>query len=362
MDKIKIKLFSILKKIKDLKHKNIKLFTILLLIILIIVLVLLGLFGPKGENQQSTVSLLKVGNGNCMVIQSGDDIYLYNAGSDKENETAIEDYLESKKIKHVNGLILANNKKNNINRAKKIINIYKIKKVYMSSFGDNNSSYLSLLDFLDKNKNIKVDYPNMNDEISLVHGSIKFIQSNNKYETLEDASLCIEYKDDRMLNVYAMGDVTPIAEKDIIKNYIKKEEPKTQQVNYVVVSNHGGKNTSTSDLLKSLNCNTVLISCKNSDSLPVDDLKKYLSDIQGFFYDTKNSNIEINSIKDSGVSVSTSVTPVDKDKIDTNYDRYESREEEIKTHKYVGNRNTYLFYDNTNPIVMIISGGNITYF
>lgn len=115
-------------------------------------------------------------------------------------------------------------------------------------------------------------------------------------------------------------------------------------------------------MLKSLNCNTVLISCKNSDSLPVDDLKKYLSDIQGFFYDTKNSNIEINSIKDSGVSVSTSVTPVDKDKIDTNYDRYESREEEIKTHKYVGNRNTYLFYDNTNPIVKTISDGNITYF
>ena len=75
----------------------------------------------------------------------------------------------------------------------------------------------------------------------------------------------------------------------------------------------------------------------------MDDLKKYLSEIQGVFYDTKNSNIEINSIKDSGVSVSTSVTPVDKDKIDTNYDRYESREEEIKTHKYVGNRNTYLF-------------------
>ena len=37
MDKIKIKLFLILKKTKDLKHKNIKLFTILLLIILIIV-------------------------------------------------------------------------------------------------------------------------------------------------------------------------------------------------------------------------------------------------------------------------------------------------------------------------------------
>ena len=367
-NKIDLKNLSIPKtniksKLKELKQKNKKKFVCVLVIVVVAFMVLLGVFGPKGTSPKSFVSLIGVGNGESMLIQSGNYIYLYNAGSDKEHETAIEDYMRYKGIERLDGIILANNKSRNINRTKKLVKKFDVRNIYMSSFGDNNKAYLSLLDYLDNNKKIKVHYPKMNDKISLTYGDITFIQSDNEYKTMEDASLCIEYTDDRKMSVYAFGDITPTAENDIINNYFKKKKNKFNYAHYVVASNQGRNNTTTYKLLKKVKADTVLVSCSLDDEdLPINELNNAADKNGSDIYVTRNSNIEIDSVKNAGVSVSTTMTDIRYTSTQIKVNNFVSRENEITKHKYVGNRNTYLFYDNTDPIISTISDSNLTYF
>lgn len=347
------------KKLKKKICKTVKKHPKSLLCLFVVVLMfLLWLIWTINIPTTSQINIVSVGKANCVIIQSGHNVWLYNAAEDKNSNRAIQEYLEYRDITHIDGIILANNKSKNLNKAQDLIDKYNIRNIYMSSFGDNNKYYKNLLSYIESRSYINVHYPHQGDKITLDRGAIDFIQSNKIYKTVEDASLCIRYKDDYGIIVYGLGDITPIAEKDVIKKLKSEESNGKFTIKYVIASNNGVGKTTTKDFLEAAESNSVIVSNTKASK----SLEKDVESLQGIIQLTADkSNIEILSTK-GGSGVSSSTTIINKTDEEIKQERKDDREKKINKYEYVGNSNVHLYYKHDDPIIKTIEDCFIMYF
>ena len=190
--------------------------------VIVIILVILGLiistFIFSSKKTDSEVTMIDVGEAQSIVLKNGQDVVLYDAGSDDLHKTAIDDYMSYSKTDKIDTLILSHNDIQNINNAIFVIEKYDIQKIYMSDFGNGSKTYKRLLKFINE-KNIEVINPHFGDNFKIGDGTIEFINPDKTYKNRNDASLCIRYIDKYGLSVIATGDASDIVEKDIIKSY-----------------------------------------------------------------------------------------------------------------------------------------------
>ena len=144
--------------------------------IIVIILVILGLiistFIFSSKKTDSEVTMIDVGEAQSIVLKNGQDVVLYDAGSDDLHKTAIDDYMSYSKTDKIDTLILSHNDIQNINNAVFIIEKYDIQKIYMSDFGNGSKTYKSLLKFINE-KNIKVINPHFGDNFKIGDGTIE---------------------------------------------------------------------------------------------------------------------------------------------------------------------------------------------
>lgn len=87
--------------------------------VIVIILVILGLiistFIFSSKKTDSEVTMIDVGEAQSIVLKNGQDVVLYDAGSDDLHKTAIDDYMSYSKTDKIDTLILSHNDIQNIN-------------------------------------------------------------------------------------------------------------------------------------------------------------------------------------------------------------------------------------------------------
>lgn len=341
--------------------------------IIVIILVILGLiistFIFSSKKTDSEVTMIDVGEAQSIVLKNGQDVVLYDAGSDDLHKTAIDDYMSYSKTDKIDTLILSHNDIQNINNAVFIIEKYDIQKIYMSDFGNGSKTYKRLLKFINE-KNIEVINPHFGDNFKIGDGTIEFINPDKTYENRNDASLCIRYIDKYGLSVIATGDASDIVEKDIIKSY-GINQYNTNEIkyhNYIIAGRRGSSYATSDYFLSSIQPEGVLISSGDYDTYKHPS-KKLIERLEqkniAYFKTNESSTIQLKS-NETGISVSTIAIPKANEVImtDKKAEQYaiNVRKQAIAEAKYIGNRNTMHYFKNDNPKVDKITDSSITYF
>lgn len=359
---------NIFKRVKHFIKSHKKLFIGITIIIFVICLLIL-FFARESQPNKSSITVLDVGNAECIFIKSGNEYVIYDAGYDENHKTTIDDYIRTYQIKNIKALILSHNDKNNINGAEYLLEKYNIDSLYMSNYGGSSQAYKKLLEFIEEN-DINVLYPNQGSKIVLYDGVITFIQPDNiEFVNNDDASLCIQYQDSRLNRTIMTGGASSIVEKEILK-YVKKidkdksDEDMFYTRNFLIMGRNGSDNATSKSWVEYFNPEMLLAST-SSEQLS-DRLTKLFAEMGKAYSLTSNSStIEI-VFDDSGFSMSSINVPTIEEsfKSESEAQQYakDIRKEEIENHPYVGNRNTNIYYDHDNPIVDTIMDSYITYF
>lgn len=339
-------------------------------VVIMICVCLLGMFLFK-ENvlEQSSITVLDVGKGNCTFIKSGNEYIVYDAGYDEEHETTIDDYIRTYEIDNISTLILSHNDKYNINGAVSLMKKFDIDRIYMSSYGGNSNAYKELLEYIDSH-DIDVINPAQGDKIVLFDGVITFVQPDNiQFVDNDDASLCIQYLDSRSNRTFMTGGASSVVEKEILK-YVKKQDSKLDEdelfytKNYLILGKNGSDKASCKEWIQYMNPEFILVSTTNEKLS--DRLEQLFAQLGKIYTSTATSSTMELVFNNQGCSMSSMSIPTEQESLKTEEEAQEYadnlRKSEIESHPYVGNRNTYIYYDHDNPIVETIMDSYITYF
>lgn len=359
---------DLIKKISRFKNTHKKSIVCCLLLIIVICFLLM-LFIKESQPNSSTITVLDVGNGECIIIKSGNEYVIYDAGYDDNHKTTIDDYMRTYNIDNIKALILSHNDKNNINGAVSLLKNYDIDTLYMSSYGGSSQSYKDLLDYIEQN-DVDVSYPNQGSKIILFDGVITFIQPENiEFVDNDDASLCIQYEDARLNRTFMTGGASSVVEKEILK-YVKKQDSKKSDEdlfytrNFLVMGRNGSDKATCKEWIEYFNPDMLFASTTNEELS--DRLTQMFAQLgKTYALTSTSSTIEI-KFEESGFSMSSISVPTVQESFKSEKEAQEYaeeiRKEEIENHPYVGNRNTYIYYDSDNPIVDTIMDSYITYF
>lgn len=359
---------SILDKASKFKNEHKKGLTIALVII-VCVCFLGVLLTNKKQVQESIITVLDVGKGECIFIKSGNEYAIYDAGYDESHKTAIDDFIRTYEVSNIKALILSHNDKYNINGAVSLLKNYDVDNLYMSEFGGNSKAYDQLLDYIDK-ANIKVNYPKQGDKIILFDGTITFIQPDNiQFVDNDDASLCIQYQDSRYNRTYMTGGASSVVEKEILK-YVKKLDKKIDEQDnfysskYLILGRNGSAKASSEEWIKYHNPDLILASTDKQELSS--RLTKLFAQLgKSYTLTSTSATMQLVFTKD-GCTMSSMTIATQEESFNSEEEAHEYamnlRKKEIENHPFVGNRNTNLYYDHDNPIVDTIMDSYITYF
>lgn len=165
-----------------------------------------------------TASFIDVGQGDCILIQVNGQNILIDTGEENQY-SKVEKVLKDKKISTINHFIITHPDSDHMGGADKIIDKFKVEKVYLSEFTKSTNEYKELIKSLDDNK-IKPIYPKSGDKLNLGAGVKATVLSpkNNKYEDSNASSIVLklDYYENSFLFT---GDIDAKVEKEIMDSY-----------------------------------------------------------------------------------------------------------------------------------------------
>lgn len=198
------------------------------------------------------VHYMDVGQGDATLITCGGHAMLIDAGDDTKG-TAIQNYLQKRKIKELDYLILTHPDADHIGGAPVIITKFNIDKVFVSNYEKDTKTYQKLIQALD-DKRLKYTTPAVGSEYALGTATITILAPNGKYDDPNEASIAcvIQNGDNRFLFT---GDAGEEAEKDMIDSGEKLA------ADVYKAGHHGSKYSSSSEFMKAVKPSYAVISC-----------------------------------------------------------------------------------------------------
>lgn len=189
------------------------------------------------------VHYMDVGQGDATLITCGGHAMLIDAGDDTKG-TAIQNYLQKRKIKELDYLILTHPDADHIGGAPVIITKFNIDKVFVSNYEKDTKTYQKLIQALD-DKRLKYTTPAVGSEYALGTATITILAPNGKYDDPNEASIAcvIQNGDNRFLFT---GDAGEEAEKDMIDSGEKLA------ADVYKAGHHGSKYSSSSEFMKAV--------------------------------------------------------------------------------------------------------------
>ena len=219
------------------------------------------LYSSYSVNRSTTgiLSVIDVGQGQCISIFSGDDTYIIDCGSSKNDGSAGEtagEYLQSCGRFSADALILTHLHKDHTNGISTLLEYIDIKEIIIPANTPDEDGMLeeicnaavkkgTTIEFLDSDYILN---PNRSLSISLYPPNSK--DSGEANELCLFAKVTVDGYD-----TLISGDSGSDAEIDFIKKHPIKD------AELLIVGHHGSKYSSTEEYLSSIGCNTAVISC-----------------------------------------------------------------------------------------------------
>lgn len=258
--------------------KNKKLIYILFLALFLII-----------PNKNVKISMLDIGQGDCIVIQNKKSTYLVDGGSSNIKNVykyRLEPYLLSNGISKIDACFISHSHIDHINAIVDMIENKKIKinKIYLSKIVNKDKMYIEL-EKQAKRNNIFIEYVKYGDNINL--GLLKFqiIHPTDNYNAKEinSYSMCfnLKYKN---FNMLFTGDLLPDGEINVIKN------TNLSNIDVLKVAHHGSKYSTTDAFIKKISPKVSIISCseKNMYNHPSKDTINRIKKTGSKVYITKD--------------------------------------------------------------------------
>ena len=203
------------------------------------------------------VHFIDVGQGDSTLITCGEHAMLIDAGDDTKG-TAIQNYLQKRKIKKLDYLILTHPDADHIGGAPVIITKFDIDKVFVSNYEKDTKTYQKLIQALD-DKRLKYTTPGVGSQYTLGTAVITILAPNDKYDNPNDASIALIIKNGSNKFLFT-GDAGEDAEKDILDNRI------SITADVYKVGHHGSKYSTSKDFFKAVKPTYAVISCSKDNS------------------------------------------------------------------------------------------------
>ncbi len=265
-----------------------------------------GYNDAKGNEENTSVSgdlkiyFIDVGQGDSILIKTGDDTMLIDAGNNADGEKLVN-YFKGMGITKFNYVIGTHAHEDHIGGMDEIINNFDINKFYMPNAITTTTTFEDVLDALNA-KEIKFETPNIDDEFDLGDAKVKVLYTGTDTSDLNASSIVLKitYGENKFL---LMGDAPTSVEERILDN----DEDVTADV--LKVGHHGSSYSTSDDFLSEVNPSYGVISVglNNSyghpssttlDKLLNKDITVYRTDEKGTIIMTSNgTTISVDTVK-----------------------------------------------------------------
>jgi len=210
------------------------------------------------QSSELKVHFIDVGQGDSILIQSGDHDMLVDAGENDQGDTVVT-YLHSQGIDKLDYVIGTHPHSDHIGGLDNVINNFSIGKVILPPVEHTTKTYEDVLDAI-SSQGLKITKPVVGDSYQLGNASFQIIAPNGNYaDDLNNWSIGIKLTNGS--NSFVMcGDVENKAEADICTNGIDISAD-------VLKLGHHGSSTSTGDaFLNKVNPKYAVVSCGMGNS------------------------------------------------------------------------------------------------
>lgn len=256
--------------------------------ILFFIVLLMVCFVPEEE---PGISMLDVGQGDCIYMNTGEHHYLIDGGSSsvgKVGQYRIEPFLKAKGVGRLDGVILTHMDTDHISGVEELLNRgYPIDTLILGDIKDK-TQYDDIIVLAEQNGTV-VQYMAIGDKITDNNCSMICLHPVSGYEE-ENTNANSIVLDVTMGNRHMLftGDLGQEQEKEILSNpYIKTRLQNTRYA-LLKVGHHGSKNSSGEEFLAVIKPDIAIISCgeDNSYGHPHRETLERLEEVESEFYVT----------------------------------------------------------------------------
>lgn len=249
--------------------------------------------------EEPGISMLDVGQGDCIYMNTGEHHYLIDGGSSsvgKVGQYRIEPFLKAKGVGRLNGVILTHMDADHISGVEELFNRgYPIDTLILGDIKDK-SQYGDMIDLAEQN-GTAVQYMAFGDKIMDNSCSMLCLHPVSGYEG-EDTNANSIVLDVTMGNSHMLftGDLSQEQEKEILSNPYIKTRLQNTRYDLLKVGHHGSKNSSGEEFLAVVKPDIAVISCgeDNSYGHPHRETLERLEEVESEFYvTTEQGEIDI---------------------------------------------------------------------
>ena len=249
-------------------------------------------------DEESSVYYLDVGQGNCIVIKSGNDVVMYDTGDNNSGETIV-DWLNANGIESIDYLVGSHPDADHIGGMDTVILNTDVKNIYLTDHISTTKTYNDVLDAIDE-KNLEITLVEPNKTIDLDNGTITFLAPLHEYDESNDSSVVMLYEDGYHHKFIFTGDISSSVENELLDNNINV------QADVYLVAHHGSKSSNSTNFLKAVNPSIAIISVgENSYGHPTTEVINRLNELNIETYRTdEKGTIKVIS-DENGLTVET---------------------------------------------------------
>lgn len=210
------------------------------------------------QSGELKIHFIDVGQGDSILIQSGDYDMLVDAGENDKGDTVVT-YLHSQGISTLDYVIGTHPHSDHIGGLDDVINNFSIDKVILPSVEHTTKTYEDVLNAIGS-QGLKVTKPIAGDTYQLGDASFQIIAPNGNYgDELNDWSVGIKVTNGDTSFVMS-GDAESQAESDICNNGLDIS------ANVLKLGHHGSRTSTSGAFLNKVNPQAVVISCGMGNS------------------------------------------------------------------------------------------------
>ncbi|MGE7121860.1 ComEC/Rec2 family competence protein [Peribacillus sp. NPDC046944] len=246
-----------------------------------------GIQSTEAAASNVKVHFINVGQGDSILIQTGNENILIDAGGKGKGDDVVA-YLKKQKVKTLNAVVSTHPDADHIGGLAYVINNLKVKAVYAPKVSHTTQAYKDFLKAV-KKKGLKIKKAKTGVVITTKakNTSLKFLAPVKDYKKdLNNWSAVLLLKHNKKSFLFT-GDAEEKSEKDMLA---KKVVP---SVDVLKVGHHGAKTSSSSAFIKKAKPKYAIISVgKNGYGHPTSTVVKRLNSIKAKIYRTdKSGNI-----------------------------------------------------------------------
>ncbi len=240
------------------------------------------------ENLQ--IHFIDVGQGDCTLIQYGDQDILIDCGTDDKG-TFLQNYLMKSDVDKIEYLVLTHFDADHIGSADVIITKFDIDNILVTDYVKNNTTVERMQDAIEY-KGYETIIPDAGYSFSIKDAVVEIVGPLDKYDSSNDSSLILKltHKNNSFL---FMGDAEESSVVDLVNSRYDID------VDVLKVGHHGSGDSTSKELIESISPDFAVISCGKENKynhphgsalniLKEQDIKLFRTDEQGSIVVTSN--------------------------------------------------------------------------